>query len=801
MFRNYLITALRNLRRQRVHCLVNILGLSLGMTCTILILLWVGDELGYDRFHGNFDRIYRVVADWPRNGWQGVNASPMPLGPAVEDGIPEVAGMVRITGQPRKVFRYGDKACYEDRGIVADPSFFTVFTFPFVKGTAAGAFTKASDMVLTESTARKYFGDEDPIGKAVEVEGKPAVVTGVVADPPANSTLQFAFINSFEFVGELTGYSTHWGALNFDTLVLLKPNAHSEDIGPKATGIASANKSPHVGAGLSFRLQPLSEVHLDARPYTMSTVVLGDRKAVTLFSAIAAFVLLIACVNFMNLSTARASMRAKEVGLRKTVGAARRHLVTQFLGESFLLTSLAFAVALGCVLILLPSFNRLTGKAIQIGLVDGGQILVLVSVLLLTGLVAGIYPAFVLSGLRPISMLKSAGRDGGGRIAHGSIFRRTLVVFQFTLSILLIIMTLVVVKQMRFIQTADLGFDRRNVVEIPLKGGVVGRYESFKSRLLQIPGIAAVSAESYPFAMSANRSSGNWDWEGREGREDLDLVFGGVDTDFARTLGLRVAAGRMLSSEFGTDKTGAVVINQSAAAAMGLEDPVGKWISFRQDGQGRRTIVGVVDDPRFRSFHYGVEPMLFYLADMSEAEDNGIVLAKLRGEERNLSRTLAAISRVWNEFNPHVPFEYTFLDQTYQGLYRKERQALILFNVFAVLAVVISCLGLFGLASFTAERRTKEIGVRKVLGAPEWAITGLMTRDFVRWILAANIIAWPVGYYAAGKLLQGYAFRAEIGIEIFAFSGGAALAIGLLTVARQAIRAARANPVDALRYE
>jgi putative ABC transport system permease protein len=800
MFRNYLTTALRNLRRQPVHSLVNIFGLSLGMACTILILLWVGDELGYDRFHENFDRIYRVVADWPKYGWQGVNASPMPLGPAIENGLPGVADTVRISGQPRKVFRYGDRAFYEGRGIVADPSFFTVFSFPFMRGTAAGALTKASDMVLTESTARKYFGDENPMGKMIEVEGKPAVVTGVVADPPVNSTLQFAFVNSFEFVGELTDYSTHWGAFNFDTFILLRPNARPNEAGPKITAVAAANRAPQVEAGLTFRLQPLSEVHLDAKPYTRSTVVLGDRKAVTLFSAIAAFVLLIACVNFMNLSTARASMRAREVGLRKTVGAARRQLVTQFLGESFLLTSLAFAAALGCVLFLLPSFNRLTGKAIGMGLADGGHVLVLGSVFLLTGLAAGVYPAFILSGLRPVSMMKGGGTDGS-RVARGSILRRALVVFQFSLSIILIIMTLVVIKQMRFIRTADLGFDRRNVVEMPLKGAIAARYPAFKSRLLEIPEIASVSAESYPFAEMTSRSAGNWDWEGREGRENLDLIFGGVDFDFAETLGLRIAQGRMFSPEYGSDRSGAVVINQSAAAAMGLENPVGKWISFSRDGKDRRTIIGVIEDPRFRSFYHGVEPMLFYLADMSEAEDRGIVLAKLRGGEMDLSRTLAAISGAWNEFNPHVPFEYTFLDQTYQRLYRKERQALILFNVFAGLAVVISCLGLFGLSSFMAERRRKEIGVRKILGAPESAIVGLMTRDFARWILAANIIAWPVGYYAAGTLLQSYAYRTGIGIGIFALSGGAALAVGLLTVSRQALRAARAKPVDALRYE
>jgi putative ABC transport system permease protein len=800
MFRNYFVTALRYFRRQRLHSLVNCLGLSMGMACTVMILLWVGDELGYDRFHENFDRIHRVVADWPKNGWRGINASPMPLGPAIEGGVPEVADTVRFAGQPRKVFRYGDKSFYENRGIVADPALFSVFSFRFVKGTSAGAFTKASDMVLTESTARKYFGDEDPIGKTIEVEGKPADVTGVVADPPAHSTLRFDFVNAFEFIGDLTDYGTHWGALNFDTYVLLRPGADPEGTGPKITKIAAANNSPHVKEGLSFRLQPLSEVHLDARPYTLSTVELGDRKSVALFSAIAAFVLLIACVNFMNLSTARASLRAKEVGLRKTVGAAKGQIVRQFLCESFFMTSLAFAAALGCVLLMLPAFNRLTGKVIRIDLSDGGQILALAAVLLLTGLTAGILPAFVLSGIRPASMMKGGGQSGGRR-GRGAVLRRALVVFQFALSIVLIIMTLVVSKQMRFIRTTDLGFDRENVVQIPLKGAVSARYEAFKTRLRDIPGIVAVSAENYPFAEITNRSAGNWDWEGREGRENLDLIYGGVDYDFAEALGLRIAAGRMFSPEFGTDRSEAVVINESAAAAMGLGEAVGKWVSFSRDGTGRRTIVGVVEDPRFRSFHHGIEPMLFYLADFAAAADRGIVLVKVRDGEGDMTGVLGAIAGVWAEFNPYVPFEHTFLDETYERLYLKERRTLLLFNAFAGLAIAISCLGLFGLAAFMAERRTKEIGVRKVLGAGEGAIAALLTRDFARWVLAANVIAWPIGYFAAGKLLQAYVYRPEIGIGIFVGAGASALVIALLTVARQALRAARANPVDSLRYE
>jgi putative ABC transport system permease protein len=800
MIGHHLLTASRTFRKQKAHTLVNVLGLTLGAACAFLIMLWVQDERSFDRFHRNFRDLYRVVADWPKNDWQGVNATPMPLGPLVKDGIPEVIEAVRVTSHSRLVMRFRDKMFYEGRGIVVDPAFFEVFSFPFVKGDPKNAFRGPGDMVMTESMARKYFGDEDPLGKTVEVEGRSAVVTGVVADPPPASTLRFDFASSFAFVSEYTRLSTHWGALNFDTFLLLRKRADPRPAGPKITAIAKANHCPQVVAGASFRLQPLSRLHLDARPYTRDTEVLGDRRLVDLFSVVAAAVLLIACVNFMNLATARSSARAKEVGIRKTVGAGRGRLARQFLGESFLQTGLAFGLALGLSLLLTPAFNRLTGKSLGLDLSDGRQLAGLVVAFLLTGLVSGSYPAVFLSGLRPALVLKGGASPAPGvsiRRSGGASFRRVLVVFQFVLSITLLIGTAAVHRQLRFVRRADLGFDRRGIVQIPLKASAAKEYAVFKRELLTLPSVASVSAENYPFSSLAFRSAGNFDWEGREGRTDLDVIYAGVDEDFFETLGLELVAGRPFSSKFPSDRSAAVILNEEAVRAMGITQPVGKWFSAGKDD--KRTIVGVVRNARFQSFHYPVEPRMFYITDFSESEDMGLALVKLRGEDT--STALAGIKDVWTRLNPEAPFEFAFLDQTYRDLYVKERRAGRVFNLFAGLAVLISCLGLFGLAAHTAERRTKEIGVRKVLGAGEAGLVLLLTKEFSRWVLLANVIAWPAGYFASRILLQSFAYRTGVGLGVYVLAGLSALAVACLTVCGQALRAARADPVRSLRYE
>jgi putative ABC transport system permease protein len=788
----FIKTTLRGIKKNKGYSFINVFGLALGLACCIMIVMWVRDERSFDRFNKNFDTIYRIVADWPKNGWEGVDATPQPLGPLVVDQIPGVMDMVRFAPHSRLVFRYKDKAFYESRGLIADPSLFRIFTFAFLEGSAETAFTSPSDLVITESLARKYFGEEDPLGKTVQVEGRPATITGVIADIPQNSTLRFDFMSSFEFIRELANYGLHWGALNFNTFVLLHPEASPKDVGTKITSLALENNCPQVKDGASFRLQPLSAVHLDARSYKREMISLGDKKTLFLFSMIAAFILLISCVNYLNLATARSFLRAKEVGLRKTIGAGRFQIVRQFLGESFILTGLAFISALALILLFSPLYSRLSEKPLALRFDDPGQILLLACLFVLTGFLSGWYPALFLSGFPPVQNLRQQKQGGGG-----VILRRILVVLQFSLTIVLLIGTAVVFRQLRYVSRADLGFNRDSIIQFPIKENLGTRYQAFKEELLRNPRVRSVTAERYPFAEQTWRSAGNFDWEGREARDDLDMIYSGVDYDFFKTLEIEMIEGRAFSRDFASDEKEAVILNQSAVEAMGIDNPVGKWFSVSKED--RRIIIGVVRDVLFRSLHFKAEPRVFYLADLTEAADMGLILVKIAPGP--IEEVLQDIRNIWMSFNPISPFEFHFLDDTYSTLYQKEKRMLILLRIFTGFAVFISCLGLLGLAAFMAERRTKEIGIRKILGASESGLVLKLTKEFIRWVLLANLFAWPLGYVLGNTLLLEFSTKKGLVLSNFVLSGAFTLLIAALTVGFQAMRAARANPADSLRYE
>ena len=785
MIKNYIKIAWRNIQKHHVYSFINITGLAIGMACCILILLWVQDEVSFDTFHKNRGNIFRVVADWEKYNWKGIEASPAPFAPAIEEQLPEIRHAVRVASHSRLVFHYKDKAFYEDRGLITDPSFFEAFTFSFVKGDPKSAFKEFTDIVITESLAQKYFGSEDPLGKTIEVEGIPATVRGVLRNIPRNSHLQFDFVNSFEFIDKLSNYGTTWGSYNFVTYVHVQEGVDVQDLAKKMTAVALKNNSPQVKEGLQFRLQPLSEVYLDARSYRMSIVTLGDAKYVLLFTIVAFFVLLIACVNFMNLSTARSALRAKEVGMRKTVGARRSQIVKQFFGESLLLTFLSFLLALVLVALLLPAFNSLSGKRMFLSATNATQILILLGVVILTGVIAGSYPAIYLSAFRPVAIMKGFKESK----RKGTAFRKGLVVVQFSLAIMLLFGTVVVSKQLRFIQRAKLGFDKENIVHIPIKENIGKKYQTVKNELLKNPNILSVSAQRYAFSENTWRNCGVFDWEGKAPERQVDLVFAGVDYDFFKTLNLEIKEGRSFSRDVRSDEDSGYILNESAIAKIGLESPVGKRFAI-QKNEG--TIIGVARDAHFRSFHHTIEPRIFFIDNMAHATDQGLVLIRIHGAK--IPEALSHIESVWKDINPVSPFEYHFLDQTYDRLYKSEKRVGTIFNFFTALAIFISCLGLFGLASFMAEQRTKEIGIRKVLGASSSKIITLLTQEFTKWVLVANLIAWPVAYFVMKKLLQVYAYRTAIGIEIFVLSGLTALMVALLTVSYQALKAARSNP-------
>lgn len=797
MIRNYLTVALRNLKRHKGYSLINITGLAVGMACSLLILLWVREELSYDRFHEHAAEIYRVVSDWEKNSWDGMEGTPAPLAVAARDRFPEILESVRFASWSRKVFRFQDKSFYEDGGIIVDPSFFEMFSFPVVQGNPVASFSSADDIVLTESTARKYFGYEDPIGKALELDGRQKTVIGVAADCPSNSHIQFDYIQSFSHIDTLTDYGTHWGAFNFITYVRLLPTADPVELAERMTTLALEAGCPQVKSGVRFRFQPLTRVHLDARNYQRPGIELGDSRYVALFTIVAFFVLLIACINFMNLSTARAALRAREVGLRKTVGARRLQLVRRFFMESLMLAMLAGLIALALAWAAMPAFNKLTGKALNLSLLHPGHGLIFLALIISTGLLSGSYPAFFLSRFKPAVILRGKIESGNG----GLTLRKALVIFQFALSILLIILTTVVIRQLRFMKNQKLAFNKENVVFIPLKGEIGPRFDAVKQELLQTPGVVGVTAQNYLFMETTWRTTGI-DWEGSDPEARRDIVVHLVDIDFFDVMGLELKQGRVFSREFPTDETEAFIINQEAVEQMGIDPPVGKSFSFARSRSDvlHGKIIGVLENGHYRSLHNAIEPHIFLLnRDWSDSADYGVALVRIQGER--IPGTLAGIQEVWERINPAMPFEYRFLDSAYERLYRRERQTGIIFNVFTGLTILISALGLFGLASFLAQRRGREIGIRKVLGASETGLVALLSLQFARWVLLANVIAWPLAYFAAGKWLSDYPYRIPLGLEIFFISGGAALVIACCTVSFQAVRAARANPVDTLRYE
>jgi ABC-type antimicrobial peptide transport system permease subunit len=792
MFKNYLKTTFRNTTRHKGYSFINLAGLAVGMACTLLILIWVKDELSYDRFHENGKDIYRIMSYGTRYMIEGFDGTPAPLAPAVLEEVPGIVNYSRFSDVPKLVVRYGEKVFYETRGLIADPSIFEIFSFPFVQGDPKTAFTQPLDIVITETMAEKYFGNEDPMGKTMEIEGMPAAVTGVIQDIPYNSHIQFDFLSSYEFIQEVTGYGTSWGSFNFVTYLQVESNRDIQEIGKNITAVAAKNKCPQIADGVEFRLQPLSAIHLDSRAAYRNYSDVGDGKYVYIFSIIAFFVLFIACVNFMNLSTARSTTRAKEVGMRKTVGANRRQLIMQFFGESLFLTSMACAFALVLVQVLLPAFNQITEKKLNLNLFDIQLILGLISIVLLTALIAGSYPAIYLSSFRPVKVLKGVFKSEG----KGQIFRRVLVVTQFSLSIALLIGTSVTYNQISLLRHSKLGFNKENIVCVPVKENIGKSYEAFKAELLKDSNIHSVTAQYYLFAEEAFRTT-DYDWEGREDGQEVDIILNLVDYDFIPMLELELLAGRNFSKEYSSDATQAYIVNEEAIKKMGIQDPVGKEFSY---GKRKGTIIGVMKNAHFRSLHMEIEPhVFFFMENVSEATEYGVVLIKINGNKTE--DALAQIQSVWGNINPISPFEYHFLDQKYDSLYRKENRIGTILNVFTLFAIVISCLGLFGLASFLTEQRTNEIGIRKVLGASESGIVFMLSKQFAKWVLIANLFAWPAAYFIMSEWLKSFAYRINIGIGVFVLSGMLAVGVALFTVSFQALRAARANPIDSLRYE
>ena len=785
MLNNYLKIAFRNLVREKGYTLINIGGLALGMACFILILLWVRDELSYDRFHRYQQRIYKVLTETESGNM--ITHSSWRLGPALKARYPEIDDFCRIRFQESSPVKYGDKIFVEQDFFLADPSLFTMFSFPFIQGNPQTALKELNSLVMTETTARRYFGNAEPLGQVVFVARYQAdfVITGVIRDIPENSHIRFDMVTRLEWMGNQRLES--WEFTGF-TYLLLKEAAQPEALSQKMVNFYREEVNPES----TYRplLQPLNQVHL----YEWG--VPGIVQQVRMFSLIALFILLIAGINFMNLSSARSARRAREIGLRKVNGATRGQLIGQFIGESLLLSGIALLLALALVELLLPGFNRFTGKSLRIaGSSDRLLLPVLAALPLVTGILAGLYPAFLLSSFHPARILRGQLASQG----NGSRFRRLLVIVQFAIAIGLIVSTAVIFQQLHYVQEKDLGFNRDRVMTIALPDdpALQRQYDPFKNALRSIPGVQNVSASaSLPIRV------GEWigiDWEGNPEEDFLPVNYTMVDYDFFETFQMEIVQGRSFSMAHPGDESTACIINESALRAMGLADPLGTPVYFAHpafpESLRQVEIIGVVKDFHFRSLHRDIGPFIFriyrpWLFNMY-----------VRIAPEQIPETLEKIAATARQAAPGYPFRYTFLDDEYRELYQSEQQMGQLMRIFGFLAITISCLGLLGLAAHTTTQRTREIGVRKVLGASVSAIVLRLTGEFIRWVLLANLIAWPMAYIFLHRWLADFSYRIHISIWNFLMAGALTLFIAVLTVSYQAIKAARANPVVSLRHE
>lgn len=817
MFRNYVKVAFRNLLKRKGFSLINISGLATGMAVCLLIILFIQSELSFDKQHEKANDIYRVVLE---RSYPGRSTSysiiPQSIGGAIKAEYPEVLESTRLfnlTGNGGFFLRIGEKTFDEKRVLAADSNFFRVFTSKMLHGDATTALEKPNSAVLNETTAKKYFGTADAVGKQFETDGNDTtltyMVTGVVADWPDNSHFLFDMListNTFQFVRRpnYTSFAAY-------TYLLLSPNSSYKGLEAKFPGVIKKYVSPEInrifnqswedfqkaGNGYKYYLQPLTKIHLisdleaELRPN-------GSMTAVYIFAVVAVFILSLACINFINLSTARSVERAKEVGIRKTFGSEKKALIGQFLIESIMVSFAGMLLAFGLIILLMPAFNAISGKELTISyFLQPAWLLILAAFVLITGFVAGLYPAFVLSSFNPIMVLK--GRFKSNR--HGLALRNGLVIFQFAISVILIISTIVVNTQMNYMLGNKLGFKKDHVIVVERADLVEDQFAAFKNELLGISGVESASGTS---TMPGNQNFFGATW--REVGSKSPMTGRGmiVDEDYHKTLGLELKEGRFFSKDFSTD-TLAVVLNEKAVKELGLKTAIGSRLTSTtglfngpNDAVYTYTVVGIVKDFHYHTLHEPISPLV--IAN-SKKFGGGSGLLALRVTGDNFKTSLASIGNVWEKFVKEKPFNYYFLDRSLADQYKAEQTTQTIFTIFSGLAIFIACIGLLGLAAYSTQQRTREISIRKVLGASESSIIAMLSKDFIRLVLISSAIAFPIAWWGMNKWLEDFAYRVNVGWWIFIVAGVAALLIALFTVSTQALKAAFTNPVKNLRAE
>lgn len=787
MIKNYLLIAWRTLLSNKTFSLINILGLALGLACSLVILLWLKDELAKDRFHANDSRLCRVMENQYYSGDISTFAStPGILAENIVKDIPEIQLASQMLWEQQPLFTVGDKLDKE-KGRYVQKDFLKMFSFKLKTGDPATALARPDAVVLSQKLVDKYFFGEDPMGKIIRIDNKDnVVVTGVLDEIPEASSLKFDFLLSYEGWLKVNEWAKEWGNNGPRCFVLLTPQADIQAVNAKIKDyIKTKNKESNV----ELFLQNYGESYLYSE--WKSAVQTGGRiEYVRIFSIVAIIILIIACINFMNLATARSLKRAREVGVRKVVGAKQSQLIFQFLSESMLVSFIALGLAVLMVFLFLPSFNTLTEKHLRIQLGQPAFLLTLLALTLITGLFSGSYPALYMSSLKPIAILKGLLKFNPG----AALFRKTLVVFQFALSIFLILGMIVVYRQIAFINNKNLGFVKENLLYIPLEGDLSKNFYTFRDELLRQPGIKEVtSAGSDP--LEVGNSTQGVRWPGKDTTKLILFSNNPVTYDYIRTMGIELIGGRDFDKSFSTDTVN-YLINEAAAKKIGYAEPVGKELTMWGD---KGTIIGLMKDYHHNSLHVPIEPLILRLFKPSWNSLWGSVI--IRTEAGQTKQAIASMEKVFKQFNPAFPFKYYFTDDEIGKNYRAEQTVGKLSKYFAFLAIFISCLGLFGLAAFTAEQRTKEIGIRKVLGAGVGNLVGMLSKDFMVLVGISALISFPLAWYFLNNWLKQYTFREDFHWWYFGLAGSLALVIALATVSFQAIKAALINPVSSLRSE
>jgi putative ABC transport system permease protein len=775
MLKNYFKITWRNIKNSKIYSFINIMGLAIGMACCILILLWVQDETSFDKFHENYSDIYRTIPELQDTKY---SSNPLALAAVFKEQYPEVLQITRVC-QRNWLTKYGDKI-YNENGALVDEDFLKIFTFPFIKGSPETVFASRESIVLTERAAAKYFGTQDPIGKSLLINNNTdLIVTGILKDVPSNSHLQFDFLAPMRLMGERGDISWSYEAW---TYALLQKNVSIHDFADKISGFLMEHDK-RTNQKVVLHIQPLSKVHLYSLNGTNPIIY------VYIFLTIAIAILIIACINFINLSTARSNTRAKEIGMRKVVGAERVDIIRQFIGESILLSTIALVVAVGLVYLLLPAFNNLAQKQLALDITGNvSSLFLLIGIILFTGLASGSYPALMLSSFKPVNILRRGKLQAG---SGGFVLRKILVVSQFTATIVLIIGTIIMYKQLNYIRNKDIGLNRDHVVAITMNRELRQNYRSLKNEIKRNPNVLNVTAaRRYPTGIGHINPVY---WEGKSPEDYVTMTDASVDYDYFETLGMQIIQGRSFSEEYATDREN-YVLNEEALRITELESPIGKMFSCWED-EGK--IIGIVKNFHANSLHSEIGPVIFTLSQRHGS--HRYIFVKIRPND--VPGTIASLEGKAAEFAPNSLFEYRFLDDVFDGQYRSDQRRGEIYKYFTFLAIFISCLGLFGMASFTAEQRTKEIGIRKVLGASITNIMMMISKDFLLLLVVSNLIAWPIAYFLMANLLNNYAYRTSIAVWIFIASGVAAVFVALLTVGIKIVRAAYTNPVDSLRYE